>query len=130
VKIFIDEDTGTSVARALHALNIATVDWVSKDRTVKKGTKDEDWIPYVGRGQYLLLSCNIGILDSDTQRQLFIREKVGAVFITSGEITKLQLMQFIMRRWDWLVALHETQPRPFAFLTPISGRPRRDRRVS
>jgi PIN like domain len=63
VKLFIDEDTGTRVARALHALNIATVDWVGNDRRVRKGTEDEDWIPYVGRGGFLLFSCNVVILN-------------------------------------------------------------------
>jgi hypothetical protein len=130
VKIFIDEDTGVGVAQALYALKVATVDWVGNGRTIRKGTPDEQWIPYVGRGQFLLLSCNVGILESEMQRNLLIQERVGAVFITSGEITRLQLMQFIMRRWDWLVTLHETHPRPFAYLTPINGRPRRDRRVS
>ena len=130
MKIFIDEDTGVGVAKALYELKIATVDWIGSGRNIPKGTPDEQWIPYVGRGQFLLLSCNTGILESETQRNLLIQEKVGAVFITSGQITRLQLMQFLMRRWDWLVALYETQPRPFAYLTPINGRPRRDRRVS
>jgi hypothetical protein len=129
VKLFIDEDTGTRVARALHALNIATVDWVGNDRRVRKGTKDEDWIPYVGRGGFLLFSCNVGILESEPQRNLLITEKVGAVFVTSGQLTALQLMQLIMRRWEWLTALDETEPRPFAYLMTIHGRTRRDPRV-
>jgi hypothetical protein len=129
VKLFIDEDTGTGVAKALYVLKVATVDWIGNDRTFKKGTADEIWIPYVGRGSFLLLSCNTGILESEMQRSLLIQEKVGAVFITSGEIGKLELMQSIMRRWEWLVTLHETQPRPFAYLTPINGRPKRDPRV-
>lgn len=129
MKLFIDEDTGTRVARALHALNIATVDWVGNERRIKKGTRDEDWIPFVGRGGFLLFSCNVGILESESQRNLLIAEKVGAVLVTSGQLTALQLMQLIMRKWDWLTTVDESESRPFAYLMTINGRSRRDPRV-
>jgi hypothetical protein len=38
-------------------------------------------------------------------------------------------MRLIMRRWDWLTTVGESEPRPFAYLMTIHCRTRRDPRV-
>ena len=124
MKIFVDEDTGKGVAQAMSALGMAYVDYVGTGRRIKKATIDEDWIPYVGRRGFLLLSCNTGILESDAQRELLIRENVGAIFF-SGQATKIELMRLILNRWEWIRTLDETEPRPFAYILPLRGKARR-----
>ncbi len=121
MKIFFDEDAGTKVAQALAVLDIATVEYISNRRRIKKGTRDEDWLPIVGRGGFLLLSCNIGILEAEAQRDLLIRENVGVVFLP-GQATRLQLLRLVLSKWEWLESIHENAPRPFAYKMTISGR--------
>jgi hypothetical protein len=125
VKLFIDEDTGTLVARALHLLNVATIDYVGNGRSIRTGTKDEDWIPYVGRGNFLLISCNKGILDAEEQRELLIEEGVRAVFLETGGLTRLEVMRLILRKWEWLEEVWTSHPKPCAYILRTSGRTKR-----
>lgn len=123
MKLFFDEDAGTRVAEALRVLDVATVEYISNRRRIKKGTRDEDWLPVVGREGFLLLSCNIGILEAEAQRNLLIRENVGVVFLP-GQATRLQVLRLIVSKWEWLNSIHEHEPRPFAYVMALSGRVR------
>ena len=96
MKIFVDEDTGSGLGRALHAVDIDS--WhVSRLQAITPGTPDERWIPIVASDQRLILSRNIGMLDSDHQRQLLIDHQACIVFLPA-HLTKLQLLKLVMRK--------------------------------
>jgi hypothetical protein len=77
-----------------------------------------------------VFSINKHILDAEAQRALWIRENVGGVFLTSGKEKKREVMLMILKNWDWLETIDRHQPRPFAYLLPLSGRsPKLDPRV-
>jgi hypothetical protein len=92
VKLFFDEDVGRGVPDALRAINACdTVSYVRhtfrsqiQAGRFPDGVKDEDWIPFAGRGGWLVVSCNTRILDAEAQRNLWIAEGVGGIFLTSG----------------------------------------------
>ena len=125
MKLFFDEDTGGSVPRALTAIGIRDIDWVANSRTIKKGTFDELWLPYVGRAGYLLISRNKGILEAEAQRTLLAQERVGAVFLSTGHETRFQILRFILTQWEWLEAIDANEPRPFAYIVTAAGRKRK-----
>ena len=78
-----------------------------------------------------MFSCNKAILEAEAQRDLWIREKVGGVFLTTGRERKREVMQLILRKWDWLETIHRYEARPFAYLMTLSGELQaRDPRVS
>jgi hypothetical protein len=130
VRLFIDETTGGSIGRALKELKLP-VSFIGKKgmRGVPLGSADEVWIPIAGKQRLLVFSSNKEILDADAQRELWIQWNVGGVFLTSGEGKKLDVMMLILKRWHWLEEIDATVTRPFAFLLPMRGRPRRDNRV-
>jgi hypothetical protein len=121
VKLFFDEDSGVKVPQALELIGVAGVDWIGKGRQIPKGTRDEDWLPHVGRNRYLLLSSNRAILQVEAQRALFIQERVGAVFLQTGQVTRFQLLRLIVAEWDWLEAIDLNESRPFAYVLHASG---------
>ena len=127
MKLFFDEDTGGSVPRALRAIGIRDSDWVGKDRCIKPGTYNEDWLPYVGQNGYLLISCNRAILRAEAQRSILIRERLGAVFLASGKETRFSVLRLLLNRWQWLEAIDANEPRPFAYLLYASGMKQRYR---
>ena len=138
MKLFFDEDTGKGVPEALRALELpdTRVEYVRRlfRKRIQRGefpdgVKDEDWIPFAGRGGWLVLSCNKWILEAEAQRELWIRENVGGVFFTSGQEKKRDLVMWILKRWEWLQTIDTHETRPFAYLTSLTGRPRRDPRV-
>jgi hypothetical protein len=137
VKLLFDEDVGKGIPESLRALEIGSVDYLRRafKKRIKQGefphgVKDEDWIPFAGRGGWLVFSMNKHILDAEAQRALWIRENVGGVFLTSGREKKREVMLLILKKWDWLETIDRHQPRPFAYLMPLSGRsPGLDQRV-
>ncbi len=130
MRLFVDEDFGRGIPEALRALQMGEgVQYVRRAfrRGIKHGkfpdgVKDEHWIPFAGRGGWLVLSSDTGILDADTQRELWISENVGVVFLTTGQENRVKVMQLLLRKWDWFETVDKKQRRPFAYLMPISGR--------
>jgi hypothetical protein len=86
---------------------------------------------FAGRGGWLVFSINKRLLDAEAQRAMWIQENVGGVFLTSGKEKKREVMLLVLKKWDWLESIDRHQPRPFAFLIPLSGRsPKLDPRVA
>ena len=123
MKLFFDEDTGVKVPKALRLVGFS-VSWVGSrsGAGVGKGTQDEDWIPVVGRKNWLLFSCNKGILQAEAQKNLLISHKVGAVFLTTGQERSPDILYLILRKRKWLEKIDAEVERPFAFMITITGR--------
>jgi hypothetical protein len=122
VKLFVDEDTGSSVGRALHEVGVDT--WsVSRNKRnrIQPGTLDRDWIPLVAANQRLILSRNVRMLESEEERRLLIESKAAAVYLPQ-HVGSLSLLRLLLRKWDWLVSMYENQPRPFAYRVTATGR--------
>lgn len=105
----------------MNAVGIAC-EYVSKKFRIEKGTPDEVWIPYAGQKGLLVFSCNKGILDAEAQRQMWIDNAVGGVFLTTGQERKADVLLLILRRLPWFREIHEEATRPFAYTTTIQGR--------
>lgn len=134
MRLLFDEDLGKGVPEALRnvGINATHVRRVFKTRIARgEAIADEDWIPFAGKDGLLVISCNTAILESDAQRDLWIDNGVGGVFLTSGQERKIEVLKLILRKLDWLETIDAKQPRPFAFRMTISGRrPRLDPRIS
>jgi hypothetical protein len=124
VRLFFDEDTGRGVPDALYAVGIRC-EYVSRKFPIVKGTPDELWIPYAGKTGLLVFSCNKGILEAEAQRELWIENDVGGVFLTSGQDRKVDILLLVLRRMDWLREIDEHTARPFAYMITIHGKWRR-----
>ncbi len=119
MKLFVDEDTGSGLGRALRAVGVEA-DWVGTNRTIRPGTADEIWIPRAGREGLLVLSRNTGILRVEAQHALVIEHGVGIVFVPQY-LAPLPLLRLVLRRWERLETLYEVEPRPFAFSLTAGG---------
>ena len=124
MRLFFDEDTGAGVAQALSLVDVSTT-WVGPRQPIRKQTPDETWIPVAGKQGWLVLSANRAILQTDAERELWIEHKVGGVFLASGRIRAVDLLRLVLRKLSWLELIDADEARPFAFVLPLVGRPRR-----
>ncbi len=120
MKLFVDEDTGVGLGKALPAVGVHAR-YVAKGMPIVPGTKDEQWIPWAGKEGSLVLSRNLGILEAEAQRSLLVVCGVAIVFLPQ-HLSSFDLLRLVLTRWDWLELVDGTVQRPFAFKLPPSGR--------
>ena len=117
-----DEDVGTRVPQALRLVGLSVLSF--KDSGLL-GVPDVQWLTEAGRKGWLVFSCNKRMLDVPIERETIIREKVGIVFLTSGQERLPNILRLILSKWEWLELIDTTTPRPFAYYLYPSGRTRK-----
>ena len=121
--IFVcDEDIGTRVPSAL---NLVGLEALSFRDTGLLGVPDIQWLTEAGDKQWLVFSCNKAMLDVPIERDTIVREKVGIVFLTSGQERLANTLRLILSKWEWLEYVDTSITRPFAYLLYPGGRTRR-----
>ena len=109
------EDVGTGVPNALRLVGadvraLVQLGW--------GGRPDVEWLAWAGR-RMLVFNCNKKMLLVAEERTTIINEKVGIIFITNREEYLAKVPLLLLKKWDNLELLDETEPRPFAkFLSP------------
>ena len=109
--LLCDEDVGTGVPIALNAVgydarSLRGMSW--------GGLPDQFWLEKAGQLEWLVLSCNKRMLKVTAERNTIIRERVGIVFLTSGEEQPSRVLLRLLQKWPDLELLWDTTPRPFA----------------
>ena len=111
MRLLCDEDVGTGVPDALDAVGYHARPLV---RMGLGGTTDEFWLAKAGELGWLVLSCNKKMLSVKAERDTIIRERVGIVFLTTGNEHPPTVLARLLRKWPDLEILWETTSRPFA----------------
>ena len=124
MRLFFDEDQGKGVAIALSEVGVPT-DHVGSKRRIRKGTRDEEWIPIAGEQGWLVISGNKEILTTETQRRLWISHGVGGIFFTTNQIKAIDKLRLLLRKHQWLEDIDRDVARPFAFTVTPRGYTRR-----
>lgn len=120
--LFCDEDIGSRVPKALQLVGLNVIPSVQQGWL---GKKDRVWLPEVGRNGWLAFSCNKRMLRVPEERDIIIREKVGIVFLTSGEERLPNTLRLLLNKWSWLEHIDQAVPRPFAFFLYPNGQVRK-----
>lgn len=114
--LLCDEDCGTGIPKALALVGYSTHYFVELGWS---GKRDEEWLPWVGQKEWLLFSYNKKQLVVPTEWNAIIENKVGVVYLTSGEEFAAKVLLLLLKKWEALELLWNTTERPFArFLHP------------
>jgi len=122
VRLLCDEDVGTKVPKALKLVGLQVFSLADKHLT---GKDDVEWLTDAGKGGWLAFSCNKKMLDVPLERDTIIAEKVGIVFLTSGQEYRHQVLRLLLNKWKWLEDIDRTTRRPFAYYLYPYGRTRK-----
>jgi hypothetical protein len=122
--LLCDEDVGTRVPKALKLVGIKNVKSMV-DSSFGLGKHDVEWLKGVGERGWLAFSCNKRMLDVPEERDTIVAEKVGIVFLTSGQEYIHQVLRLLLNKWEWLENIDQTTPRPFAYYLYPYGRIRK-----
>lgn len=124
MNLFCDEDIGTRVPRALQRVGLR-VQWVvQRYNPGHRGQviTDVRWLTDAGRNGWLAFSSNTDMLNVQEERETIINEKVGIVFLTSGQERLPDMLRLLLNKWAWLEAIDQQITRPFVYTLTIKGR--------
>jgi len=114
--LVFDEDCGTGIPKALWLVGYDTHNFVELGWS---GKKDVEWLPWVGQNGWLLFSYNKKQLEVPTEWNAIVENKVGVVYLTSGEEFASKVLLLLLKKWETLEALSDEIERPFVrFLHP------------
>lgn len=114
--LLCDEDIGTNVPAAL---TLVGHDARSLFRMGWAGEPDTWWLTKAGQLGWLVFSCNTRMLRVPSERAVIQSERVGIVFLTSGEEYLARVLWLLLVKWRWLEDIDGNLTRPFAkFLSP------------
>ena len=122
--LLCDEDIGIKVPKALKLVGVKNIKSMA-DTSFGLGKYDVEWLRGLGKRGWLAFSCNKKMLDVPEEQDTIIAEKVGIVFLTSGNEYLQQVLRLLLNKWEWLEYIDETTPRPFAYYLYPYGRTRK-----
>lgn len=126
MKIYFDENTFPQLAYGLRALqeplNLKEneqIEVVYLPDEFGKGAKDEDWIPKLGAIGAVIITHDLNIHRSRSQRELYMAHGLGAFFFTPPSKNGFgywEFVQQVIKRWDEIKKLSSSKAkRPFAY---------------
>jgi hypothetical protein len=121
VKLFVDEDTGPNLAKALRTAGFRDIEWVGPRQRIEKSAKDPEWMPTILSDNFMVLSRNYTMLEVEEERRLIIEHRGRFVYLPQ-QATTLDLLRLVMLRWDWLKLEYDHQSRPFAWRLSAKNR--------
>ena len=116
--LLCDEDIGTRVPKALTLVRYRTMSIFQKGWA---SWKDPKWLAIAGTKKWLVFSSNKKMLKVQEERETIIREKVGIVFLTSGEEHLPKVLRLLLTKWEWLNYIDNNESRPFAYFLYPTG---------
>jgi len=119
MKLLCDENVGTRVPRALKLVGLKTISLADKYGI---GKQDVEWLKDAGARGWLVFSYDRNMIDVSWERETIIAEKVGIVFLTSGDEHPHKVLLLLLKKWDWLEQIDQTTLRPFAYYLSPYGR--------
>jgi len=127
MKLYLDENISPRIADALSGLGVRDVAHVGtlfpEARRAGRVVEDEEWIAAVGEGGWLAATRDRRILQSPQEIAPLIEHRAGLVVIAATGPSSLEVLAFLMRRWEWLHEIDAGQERPFTYVTTLDGEP-------
>ena len=127
MKVFLDEDNGTGIPKALRLVRAPAAQIVfpgnDPGSVIRKGASDLEWLSWVGTNEFLAISQNTRLMDNPLERQHLVDVSAGVIFIGSGRQPSWKVLRLLLKRWEWLQQIDTHEPRPFALRLDFAGAP-------
>jgi hypothetical protein len=106
VRFFIDENFGHDLAKGLALIGLNVEHLLD---TFPPGTKDLDWLGYVGENKLALITKDKNIRKKPNEKALLRKHKVVAFFLGGSERSGQEIATQLMIAWPKMEAEAEQQ---------------------
>ncbi len=101
VKFFIDENLGHDLARGLGLLGYNVEHLLDN---FPQGTKDEEWLEYVGKNNLALITKDKAIRRKPNEKALLLKYRVVAFYLGGSERSVKEIAEQLTRAWGKMEA--------------------------
>lgn len=121
MKIYIDENLPHQLAEGISVLEKPLgedVEVLSIKKVFGQGSKDEEWIPIVGKEGGIVITQDFNIHTTRHQKELYMEYGVGIFFFkppSKKPFKYWEMVEQIIKRWDRLKKIAKKTKKPFAF---------------
>lgn len=101
MRFFIDENLGHDLAKGLDLLGYSVEHLLD---SFPPGTKDEDWLEYVGKNNLALITKDKGIRRKPNEKALLLKYRVVAFYLGGSKRSGRDIAKQLMNAWEKMEA--------------------------
>lgn len=121
LKFFFDEGLGQNLAKAMRLVGKDVEHVLDK---FPSGTKDEEWLDYIGRNGYVLVTKDKAIRKRPNEKAMLVKHKIVAFYLSGSEKSGHDIWKQLANAWEKMEAKAYQQQktgRAGAFLVHAAG---------
>ena len=91
------------------------------DSHFTQSTPDDEWIPFVGRRGWRVLTQDPRFLANESEKQAVIDHAVGCFVLVADQMNRWDKLRLIAKTWDQIEAIAAAEPVPFVYRVSRTG---------
>ncbi|MDK1029358.1 MAG: DUF5615 family PIN-like protein [Anaerolineae bacterium] len=122
IRFFFDEGLGPNLAKGLNLIG-KNVEHVLE--SYPAGTKDVDWLSYVGENKLVLITKDKGIRKKPNEKSMLVKYKIVAFYLGGSEKSGHDILKQLVNAWENMEQKAQKQlktGRAGAFIVRPNGR--------
>ncbi len=118
MKFFVDNNLSPKLAAGMLAFGEEVAHLTDH---FDKSADDREWIPWLGKGDWFLISRDLKIRFKPAEKLALVQHKVGAFLLGGKNRSRCQLIMQLVKAWPHIKECARNEKRPFVFGVPSSG---------
>ncbi|HLF27837.1 MAG TPA: DUF5615 family PIN-like protein [Anaerolineae bacterium] len=102
ITFFVDENYGRDLVQSLRGLGCTNVEHLLE--TFKPGTPDEEWLEYVGKHGFALITKDKNIRKNPKERAALLKHKIVAFYLGGDKMGVRETGKQLINAWDKMEA--------------------------
>jgi hypothetical protein len=118
MRFFFDENLGIQLSNGLKQFGEDTCHLLD---VFSSGTPDEEWLEYIGKQGWFLITVDKRIRRRPLEREALKKYKVGAFFLLGKSMSRWDRVRQIVRAWDKINDIANKEKPPFIYQVNYHG---------
>jgi predicted nuclease of predicted toxin-antitoxin system len=107
IRFFVDANLGQNLVIGLQALGYTNIEHIHD--TFQEGVIDEEWLEYVGKNGYILITKDKRIRKNPKEKAALLKHKIVAFYLGGSQMGIKETSKQLINAWEKMEACAERQ---------------------
>jgi len=107
VRFFVDANLGHNLVTGLQDLGYTNIEHIHD--TFREGIIDEEWLEYVGKKNYILITKDKGIRKNPKEKSALLKHNIVAFYLGGSQMGIKETSKQLINAWEKMEARAERQ---------------------